>query len=211
MATILIVEENRDLAGFEARILREAGHTTILAPDAHSALLEAADGPDLILLDLGLPDLPGQEVLRRLKSQPETAQIPVLVITGLTEAAVQLRATARDTVVDILLKPFSGARLCELVEAALADQPVQTAGEEAQVHQHQQDLIGQLIVQGSDALVFHVHRRLCADRMTRRSSMAAAPLTWTEIAEWGKHELLLDPEEARLLRRRRGAAQQVIG
>jgi hypothetical protein len=109
--------------------------------------------------------------------------------------------------VDILLKPFSSARLCELVEAALADQPAQAADVQAQAHQHQQDLIGQLIVQGSDALVFHVHRRLCADRMTRRrNSMAAAPPTWSEIAEWGKHELLLDAEEARLLRHRQGAA-----
>ena len=205
MATALIVEENRDLAWFEARILREAGHATILATDACSALLEAADGPDLILLALELPDLPGEEVLRRLKSRPETAQIPVLVITGLTEAAVQLRATARGMVVDILLKPFSSTRLRELVETALAEQPVQAADVQAQAHQHQQKLIGQLIVQGSDALVFHVHRRLCADR-TRRSSSSANPLTWTEIAEWGKHELLLDAEQARLLRRRQGAA-----
>lgn len=207
MATILIVEENRDLAWFEARILRDAGHTTILAADARSALLAAVNGPDLILLALELPDLPWEEVLRRLKSRPETAQIPMLVITGLTEAAAQLRATARGMVVDILLKPFSSARLCELVEAALADQPAQAADVQAQAHQHQQELIGQLIIQGSDALALHVHRRLCADRMTRRrSSMAAAPLTWNEIAEWGKHELLLDAEQARLLRRRQGAA-----
>jgi DNA-binding response OmpR family regulator len=207
MATILIVEENRTLAGFEARILREAGHTTILAADARSALLEAAAGPDLILLALGLPDLPGAEVLRRLKSQPETARIPVLVITGLTEDAAQLRTTARGMVVDILLKPVSSSRLRELVEAALADRPAQAADVQAQAHQHQRELIGQLIVEGSDALVFHVHRRLCADRTRRRrSSTSADPLTWTEIAEWGKHELLLDAEQARLLRRRQSSA-----
>ena len=207
MATILIVEENREMAWFEARILREAGHTTILAADALSALLEATNGPDLILLALGLPDLPGEEVLRRLKDRAETAQIPVLVITGLVEGAAQIRATARGMVVDILQKPFSSTRLRELVEAALTDQPAQAADVQAQAHQHQEELIGQLIVQGSDALVFHIHRRLCADRMTsRRSSMAAHPLTWTEITEWGKHELLLDAEQACLLRRRQGAA-----
>jgi len=40
----------------------------------------------LILLDLGLPDLPGEEVLRRLRNQPRTADIPILVVTGKTEA-----------------------------------------------------------------------------------------------------------------------------
>ena len=145
--------------------------------------------------------------MRRLKSQPETARIPVLVITGLTEDSAQLGATARGMVVDILLTPFLSSRLRELVEAALADRPAQAADVQAQAHQHQRELIGQLIVEGSDALVFHVQRRLCADRTRRRRSTTSAdPLTWTEIAEWGKHELLLDADQARLLRRRQSAA-----
>src|SRR3990172_2193614 len=115
MAAILIVEDDGLVAGHVARTLRQAGHTPILASDARSALQEAADRPDIILLDLGLPDLPGEELLRRLKSRPETAKIPVLVITGRKEAAAQLRKTEKGNVADILLKPVSSAQLREAV------------------------------------------------------------------------------------------------
>jgi DNA-binding response OmpR family regulator len=56
MAAILIVEDDELVAGQMARTLRKAGHVPILAPDARSALDEAVDRPDVILLDLGLPD-----------------------------------------------------------------------------------------------------------------------------------------------------------
>jgi len=208
MATVLIVEDNRDLAGLEARILRQAGHTPILAPDARTALQEAVAGPDLILLDLGLPDLSGEEVLRQLKSQPETAQIPVLVITGLPQAAAQLQTSAKERVAAILFKPFSVARLRELVEAALREQAAPAAHVEAQTQRHQQELIGQLIANGSDALVLHVSRRLQMDRIPMKSSLSADALTWTEIAEWARQEGLLDAERARLLRRLERAKPQ---
>ncbi|MEK7204982.1 MAG: response regulator, partial [candidate division NC10 bacterium] len=96
MATILIVEDDGLVARHMARILRGAGHTPILASDGRSALLEASDRPDLVLLDLGLPDVPGEELLRHLKKRPETAGIPVIVVTGKTEAAAQLKAAAKD-------------------------------------------------------------------------------------------------------------------
>jgi DNA-binding response OmpR family regulator len=201
MAAILIVEDDQSLAWAEARILRQAGHTPIHAPDARTALQEAADRPDLILLDLGLPDLPGEEVLRRLKSRPETAQIPVLVITGYPEAAAQLRAAEEASRVDILLKPFASTRLSQMVESILSESPAQDAEEGSPLLHRQQGLIRRLIEQGPDSLVFHVYRRLRADRVRTKNAVSAEALTWTEIAEWAKREGLLDPEQASLLRR----------
>jgi len=201
MAAILIVEDDQSLAWAEARILRQAGHTPIHAPDARTALQEAADRPDLILLDLRLPDLPGEEVLRRLKSRPETAQIPVLVITGYPEAAAQLRAAEEASRVDILLKPFASMRLSQMVESILSESPAQDAEEGSPLLHRQQGLIRRLIEQGPDSLVFHVYRRLRADRVRTKNAVSAEALTWTEIAEWAKREGLLDPEQASLLRR----------
>jgi len=201
MAAILIVEDDDSLALAEARILRQAGHTPIHAPDARTALEEAADRPDLILLDLRLPDLPGQEVLRRLRSRPETAQIPVLVITGYPEAAAQLEAAEETGVVDILLKPFASTRLSQMVESILSESPAQDSEEGSLLSHRQQGLIRRLIEEGPDSLVFHVYRRLRADRAGRKSLASAEVLTWTEIAEWAKREGLLDPEQAKLLRR----------
>ena len=201
MAAILIVEDDQSLAWAEARILRQAGHTPIHAPDARTALQEAADRPDLILLDLRLPDLPGEEVLRRLKSRPETAQIPVLVITGYPEAAAQLRAAEEASRVDILLKPFASMRLSQMVESILSESPAQDAEEGSPLLHRQQGLIRRLIEQGPDSLVFHVYRRLRADRVRTKNAVSAEALTWTEIGEWAKREGLLDPEQASLLRR----------
>ncbi len=201
MAAILIVEDDGLVAGHVARTLRQAGHTPILASDARSALQEAADRPDIILLDLGLPDLPGEELLRRLKSRPETAKIPVLIITGRKEAAAQLRKTGKGSVADILLKPVSGVQLREAVNTALATQGELDADSLRLARQRQRELILHLIVDGPDPLAFHVSRRLCADRTKTRGPMSADALTWTEIAEWGMREGLLNAEQASLLRR----------
>jgi CheY-like chemotaxis protein len=184
-----------------ARILRGSGHTPILASDGRSALLEASDRPDLVLLDLGLPDVPGEELLRHLKNRPESAGIPVVVVTGKTEAAAQLKAVAKDIVADILLKPVSGAQLCQAVDAALAGQLELDSDPLRPIRESQRDIIHRLIVDGPDPLVFHICRRLSLDRMGGRGSMSAEALTWADIAEWGKREGLLDAEQAHLLRR----------
>jgi DNA-binding response OmpR family regulator len=201
MAMILIVEDDGLVAGQMARTMRQAGHTPVLARDARSALEEALARPDAILLDLGLPDLPGEELLRLLKGRPETARIPVLVITGKEEAAARLRGLPRDSVDDILLKPISGAQLREVVDAALAKQRHRGPDALRLARERQREAILRLVVEGSDSLAFHVSRRLCADRMKTGVSRSADALTWEEIAEWGRREGLLDAEQAKLLRR----------
>jgi CheY-like chemotaxis protein len=201
MATILIVEDDGLVARHMARILRGAGHTPILASDGRSALLEASDRPDLVLLDLGLPDVPGEELLRHLKKRPETAGIPVIVVTGKTEAAAQLKTTSKEIVSDILLKPVSGSQLCQAVDTALAGQLDLDPDALQPTWELQRDLIHRLIVEGPDSLVFHICRRLSLDRMGGRGSMAGDALTWAEIAQWARREGLLDVEQALLLRR----------
>ena len=201
MATILIVEDDGLVARDMARMLRGAGHSPILASNGRSALVEVAERPDLVLLDLGLPDVPGEELLRHLKNRPETAGIPVLVVTGKTEAAAQLRAAAKEIVADILLKPVSGSQLCQAVDTALAGQPDLDPDALRPTRERQRELIHRLIVEGPDPLVFHICRRLSLDRLGGRGSMAGDALTWAEIAEWARREGLLDVEQALLLRR----------
>ena len=73
--------------------------------------LEAAieNPPDLIMLDLGLPDVPGWEVLERLRAEPATADVPILVATGETRSVVADRLSELNAV--MLEKPFTGAVL----------------------------------------------------------------------------------------------------
>ncbi len=201
MGAVLIVEDDGLIARQMARTLRQAGHMPILARDARSALQEATDRPDLILLDLGLPDLPGEELLQHLKSRPETAGVPVLVVTGKKEAAAQLKKSGAHGVTGVLLKPVSGAELRQAVDSALASEQELDAEALRRVQEHQGQLIQRLIVEGSDSLAFHACRRMSLDRTWGRGSLAGEALTWSEIAEWAKREGLVDATQASLLRR----------
>lgn len=79
------------------RVLTKAGHEVITAEDGEVAVRVAGESvPDLILLDMLLPKLDGPEVLEHLRSNPKTAAIPVIVLSGLSEmnAAQLLKASA---------------------------------------------------------------------------------------------------------------------
>lgn len=81
--------------------------------------LEAAieNPPDLIILDLGLPDMPGWDILERLRSEPSTASVPIVVATGETRSVVIGRLSALNAV--MLEKPYTGAVLRATVRVLL--------------------------------------------------------------------------------------------
>jgi CheY-like chemotaxis protein len=82
---ILLVEDNRMVRMAAERVLTRAGHSVRTAGDGEEALRMVQDGlPDVVLLDLLLPVLSGEEVLRRLKQNPATAHIPVIIMTALS-------------------------------------------------------------------------------------------------------------------------------
>ena len=81
---ILIVEDSRFLRISNERALVRAGYQVITAADGEEGLRLARERlPDLVILDLMLPKLPGREVLRALRNRPETAEIPVMVVSSL--------------------------------------------------------------------------------------------------------------------------------
>ena len=83
---ILLVEDSRAIRLENERALIQAGYEVICAEDGQRALQLAGERlPDLILLDLLLPKISGVEVLEYLKSNPRTAQIPVVVLSALSE------------------------------------------------------------------------------------------------------------------------------
>jgi DNA-binding response OmpR family regulator len=83
--TILVIEDSRFLQSAIDKALREAGYQTVLASDGEQGLQAAIrDRPDLILLDIMLPSMPGTSVLRSLRHNAITLNIPVIVLTGLT-------------------------------------------------------------------------------------------------------------------------------
>jgi CheY-like chemotaxis protein len=86
MKSILLVEDSRFLRQATEQTLVRAGYRVVTASDGEEALRVAcATTPDLILLDMLLPKLGGTEVLRTLKTTPLTVNIPVIVLSGLSQ------------------------------------------------------------------------------------------------------------------------------
>lgn len=84
--SILLVDDNEDYAELTAERLRDDGHRVTIASDGTSAIEAAAKtAPQVVLLDLGLPDLDGYEVARMLRAALP-ASTPIIVVTGLREA-----------------------------------------------------------------------------------------------------------------------------
>lgn len=86
MRTVLLVEDSKLMRVEREHTLKKAGYHVVTAVDGMEALSVAhTSHPDLILLDMMLPKLDGPSVLRALKADPLTAQIPVVVVTGLSQ------------------------------------------------------------------------------------------------------------------------------
>ena len=110
MKTVLIVEDielNRDLL---AQLL-EDNHRLVFAEDGVAALERAAEiHPDLILMDLSLPRMDGWEATRRLKADPATARVPVIVLSAHAMKGDEDRARASGCD-DFLTQPIDEALL----------------------------------------------------------------------------------------------------
>lgn len=86
MPKVLIVEDIPDSAELAQRVLTARGYEVTWAADAESALLLATrQPPDVILLDLGLPDVDGQTLVGWIRAVPELAQVPIVVCTAWPE------------------------------------------------------------------------------------------------------------------------------
>jgi two-component system, OmpR family, alkaline phosphatase synthesis response regulator PhoP len=121
--TILIVDDLPANIDLLKGLLRER-YRIKAATGGEKALAVAAKAPppDLILLDVMMPDLDGYETCRRLKADPATADIPVFFVTGRLEPAERATGLALGAL-DYLLKPIDPEHLLERV-AAVLDTPL---------------------------------------------------------------------------------------
>lgn len=83
MKTILVLEDDPQQARLIKRLLEHAGHRVLHAPDGESGLMMAlAEKPDLVLLDLGLPDLDGQTVAGLIRGSSQLSGTPLVAVTA---------------------------------------------------------------------------------------------------------------------------------
>ncbi|HWM20237.1 MAG TPA: response regulator transcription factor [Ilumatobacteraceae bacterium] len=119
MTRILIVEDEERIVSFLEKGLRSSGYSTLAVSSGADALAIARDGDfDLVLLDLGLPGIDGQEVLQRMRARGET--MPVVVLTardGVDDTVGALERGADD----YITKPFRFEELLARIRLRLRD------------------------------------------------------------------------------------------
>ena len=115
MATVLIVEDNRDLADAMAELLRLFRYTVHVARDGSDALSESASSQlDAVILDLGLPNVDGLEVARRLR---RTYGSKVRLIANTARSDEETRRKVSDAGFDeMLIKPVSIFRIVHAIQ-----------------------------------------------------------------------------------------------
>jgi putative two-component system response regulator len=124
LPVVLAVDDDTDLLALMAKALSsEYRVLTAANPGEAIALAGGARRPDLILLDIEMPDVSGFELCQALKAEPTTADIPIVFLTGKTEAQAQVEAFGLGAV-DYIMKPINAAVLKARVkmQISLADQ-----------------------------------------------------------------------------------------
>ncbi|MEL6364706.1 MAG: phosphate regulon transcriptional regulator PhoB [Pseudomonadota bacterium] len=116
---ILVVEDETAISTLLEYNLAKDGYEVRVVADGEEGLLRIEeDGPDLVVLDWMLPKISGIEVCRRIRSKPETRNVPVIMLTARSEEADRVRGldTGAD---DYLTKPFSMSELSARIKAVL--------------------------------------------------------------------------------------------
>ena len=119
MALILIVDDSPVEQHVYSQALEQKGYTTIVANDGEEALTVALEKlPDLIIMDVVMPGMNGFQATRKLHKHPDTASIPVIIISTKNQETDKIWAL-RHGAVEYLVKPIKPAALIEAVEARL--------------------------------------------------------------------------------------------
>jgi CheY-like chemotaxis protein len=113
---ILIVEDHPDIRRLLTLSLRRLGYEILETNTGSSAVtLVLSEKPDLVLLDVSLPDLSGLEIARTIKQNPQTTQIPLVALSGYSEREIESKALEAG-MAEYLLKPTETKRLVEVIE-----------------------------------------------------------------------------------------------
>jgi two-component system, OmpR family, phosphate regulon response regulator PhoB len=119
MARVLVVDDDSDINLALQSALKVGGYEADGVETGAAALEVCAQScPDIVLLDLMLPDLDGLEVCRRLRAAPATARVPIVFLTARTDESMRVRGLALGAD-DYVVKPFSMQELLLRIRAVL--------------------------------------------------------------------------------------------
>lgn len=126
-ARVLVIEDHADVAAAYVALLEQLGHTTLVERSGRAGVAAAAaQAPDVILCDIGLPDIDGYDVARRIRSEESTAHIPLLAASGYGQPA-DVERSRQAGFDQHLVKPISRESLAQAMSDVLSPESVQTA------------------------------------------------------------------------------------
>ena len=121
--TVLIIEDEEDAAELFAEMMRVSGLRVLKTSKSTPALsMMAAEKPDVVLLDIMMPEISGLDILRQMRRDPALANIPVIVVTA-KSMPTDIKNGMEAGASTYLTKPVGYLELKEAVERALANKP----------------------------------------------------------------------------------------
>jgi two-component system, cell cycle response regulator DivK len=129
MKKILIVEDNSDYREIMNLFITKMGYRAITAKNSYEAIAFAeAEEPDLIFMDVALPEVDGIKTTAMLKQNPKTSRIPVVALTAWMSALSEEKAS-KVGIATYLIKPVSLQMLKETIEEYTSRSPTRTEGQ----------------------------------------------------------------------------------
>jgi Response regulators consisting of a CheY-like receiver domain and a winged-helix DNA-binding domain len=121
--TVLIIEDEEDAAELFAEMMRVSGFRVVKTSKSRPAIsLMSSEKPDVILLDIMMPEISGLDILRQMRREPELANIPVIVVTAKSMPS-DIKNGMEAGASTYLTKPVGFLELKDAVERALANKP----------------------------------------------------------------------------------------
>jgi len=122
MATVLVVDDDESIRNILEKFLVRQGHRVIIARGGTEALEKMAERPDIVLLDIMMPDLHGLKVLDRIREMNQSAE--VIMMTGLDEHAVGVESLKRGAC-EFITKPISLNHLGTVIDMRLLNKSLE--------------------------------------------------------------------------------------
>lgn len=152
-ARILVVDDEQSIRSLLSRVLSKEGFDVLLATSGHEGLQTTAkEKPDLVVLDLNLPDIYGEDVCRHIRQNPLTENVPVLILTGKAGEGLSTRCL-NGGADDYIAKPFDIEEILAHLRALLRRSKASEAGYDVLSK-------GRLTIRVSERMVFWKGQRV---------------------------------------------------
>lgn len=125
MAKVLIVEDDPLMSRMYQKTFSFAGYSIVMAVDGEEGVLKAStESPDIILLDIMMPKMNGIQALEKLKADPKTKNIPVVMLTNMAESKTAEESLTKGAAKYVIKSEYDPGQVVAMVEQLLKNNPI---------------------------------------------------------------------------------------